>query len=111
MRLHAGLALQFRAELVDTAIYLINKGPSSSLDGGILEEAWTGKMVNYSFLNTFGCEAFIHINKENRTNLEVKSKKCNFIGYGVNDLGYHFYDYEKHKIVRSRDVIFNEKVL
>ena len=86
-------------------------GPSSSLDGGIPEEAWTGKKVNYSFLKTFGCEAFVHINKENRTKLEAKSKKCSFIGYGVNDFGYRFYDYENHKITRSRYVIFNEKVL
>ena len=65
MRLHAGLPLQFWAEAVDTAVYLINRGPSSSLDGGILEEAWIGKMVNYSFLKIFGCEAFSHIDKEN----------------------------------------------
>jgi hypothetical protein len=32
--------------------------------------------------------AFVHIDKENRTNLEAKSKKCTFIGYGVNDFGY-----------------------
>ena len=38
-------------------------------------------------------------------------KKCTFIRYGVNDFGYHLYDYENHKIIRSRDVIFNEKVL
>eukprot|EP00253_Pinus_taeda_P023450 PITA_23450 len=111
MRLHAGLPLQFRADAIDTAVYLINRGPSSSLDGGILEDAWTGKKVNYSFLKTFGCEAFVHINKENRTELEAKSKKCTFIGYGVNDFGYRLYDYEFHKIIRSRDVIFNEKVL
>eukprot|EP00253_Pinus_taeda_P023188 PITA_23188 len=111
MRLHAGLPLQFWADAVDTAIYLINRGPSSSLDGGIPEEAWTGKKVNHSFFNTFSCEASVHINKENITKLEEKSKKCTFIGYGVNDFGYRFYDYEKHKIIRSRDVIFNEKVL
>jgi len=34
------------------------------------------KKVNYSFLKTFGYEAFVHINKENRTKLEAKSKKC-----------------------------------
>ena len=111
MRLHAGLPLQFLADAVDTTVYLINRGPSSSLDGGIPEEAWTGTKVNYSILNTFGCEAFVHINKENRTKLEEKSKKCTFIGYGVNDFGYRYYDYEEHKIIRSRDVIFNEKVL
>jgi hypothetical protein len=70
MRLHAGFPLQFWADVVDIVIYLINIGPSSSLDGGILEEAWIGKKVNYSFLKTFGCEAFIHIDKENKTKLE-----------------------------------------
>ena len=45
----------------------------------------------------------MHINKENRTKLEEKSKKCTFIGYGVNDFGYLLYDY--------RVVIFNGKVL
>jgi hypothetical protein len=81
------------------------------LDGGIPEEAWIGKKVNYYFLKTFGCEAFVHIDKENRTKLEAKSKKCTFIGYSVNDFGYRLWDYENHKIIRSRDVIFNEKVM
>ena len=105
------MPLQFWADAVDTVVYLINRGPSSSLDGGIPEDAWTGKKVNYSFLKPFGCETFVHINKKNRRKLEEKSKKCTFIGYGVNDFGYRLYDYENHKIIRSRDVIFNEKVL
>ena len=111
MRLHARFPLQFWVDVVDNFVYLINKGSSSSLDRGIREKAWTGKKVSYSFLNNFGCEAFVHINKENRTNLEAKSKRCTFIGYGVNGFGYHLYDYEKHKIIKRRDVIFNEKVL
>ena len=88
-----------------------NRGPSSSLDGGIPKEALMSKKVNYYFLKTFGCEAFVHINKENRKKLDAKSKKCTFIGYDVNDFGYRLYDYEKNKIIRIRDVIFNEKVL
>jgi len=47
MRLHAGLPLQFWVDVVHTAIYLINSGPSSSLDGGIPEKAWIGKKVDY----------------------------------------------------------------
>jgi hypothetical protein len=88
MRLHAGLPLQFWEDAIDTDFYLINRGPSSSLDGRIPEEESIGKMVNYFFLKTFGCEAFVHIDKENRTNLESKSKKCTFIGYNVNDFVY-----------------------
>ena len=69
------------------------------------------KNVNYYFLKTFGCEAFVHIDKENRTKLESKSKKCTFIRYCVNDFGYHLWDYENNKIIRIIDVIFNEKVM
>jgi len=38
MRLHGRFPLQFWADVVDTVVYLINRGPSSSLDGGIPEE-------------------------------------------------------------------------
>ena len=29
----------------------------------------------------------------------------------VDDFGYHLWDYENHKIIRSRDVVLNEKVM
>ena len=102
--------LQFWADVVDTIVYLINKGSSSALEGGVPEEAWTGKKVNYSFLRTFGCEAFAHIEKEIRTKLEAKSKKSTSIGYKVNDFVYCLWDYENHKIISSRDLI-NENVV
>jgi hypothetical protein len=35
MRLCAGFPLQFWEDVVDIVVYLINIGPSSSLDGGI----------------------------------------------------------------------------
>jgi hypothetical protein len=111
MRLHDGFPLKFWVDVVDTSVYLINTRPSRSLYGGITEEAWKSKKVNYSFLKTFGCEAFVHIDKENRTKVEEKSKKCTFIGYSVNDFGYCLWDYENKKIIRSRDGIFNEKVM
>jgi hypothetical protein len=111
MRLHVGFPLQFWEDVVDTIVYLINRGPSRYLDGRIPEEEWKGKKENYSFLKSFGCEAFVHIDKENRTKLESKSKKCTFIGYSVNDFGYQLWDYENNKIIRSRDVIFNEKFM
>ena len=44
--------------------------------GGVDEKK--GKLF---FFEDFWCEAFVHIDKENRTKLEEKSKKCTFIGY------------------------------
>jgi transposase InsO family protein len=74
MRLHVGFPLKFWKDVVDIVVYLINRGPSSSLDGRIPEEAWTVKKVNHYFLKTFSCESFVYIDKENRTKLEEKSK-------------------------------------
>ena len=89
----------------------MNKVPSTPFGCGILEEAWIGKKVSYYFLKTFNCEAFSHIDSKNRTKLEAKSRKCIFFGYGIDDFGYRLWDFENHEILRSRDVIFNEKVL
>jgi hypothetical protein len=33
MRLHVGFPLQFWEDVLDIVVYLINRGPSSSLDG------------------------------------------------------------------------------
>ena len=65
MRLHARLPLNMWAEAINTIIYLINRGPSTPLGCGILEEAWFGKKVSYSFLKTFDCEAFAHVDSKN----------------------------------------------
>ena len=73
MRLHVGFPLNMWAMVINTIVYLINRGPSTPLGCGIPKEAWTGKKVSYYFLKTFGCEVFSHIDSENRTKLEDKS--------------------------------------
>ena len=57
------VSLTVLEDVVDTVVYLINRGPSISLDGRIPQETRTGKKVNYSFLKTFGYESFVHIDK------------------------------------------------
>ncbi|KAL5848850.1 hypothetical protein ACOSQ4_006863 [Xanthoceras sorbifolium] len=111
MRLHAGLPKMLWAEAVNTAAYLINRGPSVPLDGGIPEEVWSGKEVNISHLRVFGCISYVHIDSVERSKLDTKSNKCVFVGYGGDEFGYRFWDYENRKIIRSRDVIFNENLM
>ena len=46
-----------------------------------------------------------------KTKLDPKYLKCIFIGYGVGDFGYRFWDAKNWKVIRSKDVIFNEFVM
>ncbi|GJV21197.1 retrovirus-related pol polyprotein from transposon TNT 1-94 [Tanacetum coccineum] len=46
-----------------------------------------------------------------RDKLDAKSVKCTFIGYGSDEMGYRFWDSKGHKVVRSKDVTFNEDSL
>lgn len=40
--------------------------------------------------------------------IDAKFKNYYFIRYGVDGLGYKLWDYDNQKIIRSRDVVFNE---
>jgi hypothetical protein len=43
-------------------------------------EIWSGKNPLVSHLKVFGCDAFVHVPKEKRRNLDMKAVKCIFIG-------------------------------
>ena len=47
MRLHAELPKTFWADVVSTAAYLINRGPSVPMEFRLLEEVWNGKEVKF----------------------------------------------------------------
>ena len=91
-----------------TSIDYINLSPSVPLKGDVPERVWTGKDVSYDHLREFGCKAFIHIPKDERSKLDVKAKPCIFLGYGHEDFRYRLWDPFRRKIVRSRDVVFLE---
>ena len=107
----SGLPKNLWAEAVNTSTYLINRGPSVPLEHKIPEEVWSGKEVKLSHLRVFVCVAYVHISDQGRNKLDPKSKKCTFIGYGEDEFGYRLWDDENKKMVRSRDVIFNERVM
>jgi hypothetical protein len=102
---------QFWGEAVNTAVYLLNRAPTKSLDSKTPFEAWHGRKPRVSHLKTFGCTASVktvgpHLNK-----LVDRSKKMIFIGYESGTKGYRFYDPTTSKLVVSRDVVFMENQL
>ncbi|GJX31864.1 retrovirus-related pol polyprotein from transposon TNT 1-94 [Tanacetum coccineum] len=77
----------------------------------ISEEEWQGKEVSLAHLKVFGCDSYVKVKDVARDKLDAKSMKCTFIGYGSNEMGYRFWDSKGHKVIRSRDVTFNEDSL
>jgi hypothetical protein len=102
------LGQEFWAEVVGTTCYLVNRSPSSALDDKTPHEVWTGKKPSLQHLRVFGCDAYVHVPKENRSKLDKKVEKCIFIGYKDGVKGYKLWNPETKKIVYSRDVVFRE---
>ncbi|KAL0839196.1 hypothetical protein ABMA28_017164 [Loxostege sticticalis] len=71
-------------------------------------EVWTGKKPNLNHVRIFGCPAMVHIPKENRSKLDVKSRKLIFVGYSDCTKGYKFIDPETKKGIVKK---FNMKDL
>ncbi|RDY02032.1 hypothetical protein CR513_14564, partial [Mucuna pruriens] len=67
-----------------------------------------GKDVKYDHLRVFDYKAFVHIPKDEKSKLVMKTRQCIFIGFGHDEYSYRMYDHVEKKIVRSRDVQFIE---
>ena len=59
-------------------------------------------------LKVFGCDAYVHVPKENRSKVDKKDEKCIFIGYKYVLKGYKIWNLGTKKEVYSRDVVFRE---
>ncbi|TXG73740.1 hypothetical protein EZV62_002319 [Acer yangbiense] len=74
-------------------------------------EMYTGKPTDYSNLHSFGCPVYVMYNAQERTKLDLKSRRCIFLGSADGVKGYHLWDPTTHKVVISKDVIFVEDQL
>ncbi|KAL5494293.1 hypothetical protein EMCRGX_G015594 [Ephydatia muelleri] len=97
MLIDSHLPHSFWAEAISTAAYLRNKSPTKAVAEMTPYEAWTGKKPQVDGLRVFGCQAFVHIPKDERKKLDSKSRRCIFLGYGVTTKGYRLYDPLKKK--------------
>jgi hypothetical protein len=93
---------------VGTSCYLVNQSPYSTLANKTPHEVWIGKKPSLTHLKVFGCEAYVHVPKENMSNLDKKDEKCIFIGYKDGLKVYNIWNPKTKKVVYSLDVVFRE---
>jgi hypothetical protein len=88
----AGLGKELWAEVVGIACYMLNQSPSSVLDDKTPHGVWTGKKPSLTRLRVVGCQAYVHVPKENESKLDKKVEKCIFIGYKDGLKGYKLWN-------------------
>ena len=79
------------AEVVATAIYIMNRTPTTAVHGVTLEEKFTGRKPYLLHVKVFGCIAYVHIPDEKMIELDPSGDKCIFIGYFLQSKGYKCY--------------------
>ncbi|RDX82110.1 hypothetical protein CR513_37143, partial [Mucuna pruriens] len=104
----ARLPKHFWGEALYTAVHVINLSLAVALNTEVSNKIWFEKDVKYNHLRIFGYKAFVHVPKDERSKLDMKTRQCIFIGYGHDEYGYRMYDPVEKKLVRSRDVQFME---
>ena len=85
---NANLPHSFWAEALSTATFLRNRSPTKAVCGMTPHEAWTGEKPRVDGLRVFGCQAFVHVPKDERKKLDSKSRKCILLGHGTTTKGY-----------------------
>jgi hypothetical protein len=101
-----GITQEFWAEAVDTTKYLVNVYPSLTLVGLTPHEVCFDKNPSLSHIKIFVCDAFVHVPKEKRSNMDNKAVKCIFIGYKEGMKGYKIWGIASRKIMYIQDVVF-----
>jgi hypothetical protein len=74
-----GLSLNYWAEAINNANYVVTHTPTKALQNITLEEAWNKIKPYVSHFYVFGSVAWAHIPDEKMKVLQPKSEKCIFV--------------------------------
>jgi hypothetical protein len=73
------LGQEFWVEAMGRTCYLVNRSPSSTLDDKPPHEVWIEKKPSLQHLRVFGCDAYVHVPKENRSKLDKGMKSVSLL--------------------------------
>lgn len=93
----AGLTKTYWKKATKMIVYLLNRVPTTSLDGVTPWEASLGENPYITHLRVFKCKASMHNPKKQRTKLDMKLEKY-FLGYSDEALGYTLMDPKTRRV-------------
>jgi transposase InsO family protein len=98
----------FWGEAVTTAVYVLNRSFTRSVEGKTPYEAWYGKKPSVEHLRVFGCVAHVKSARPLLRKLDDRSTPMIFIGYEPGSKAYRVYNPVTRRVHISRDVVFDE---
>jgi histone deacetylase 1/2 len=104
---HSNLPLKFLDHAFLTAVHLINRLPTASLQFKIPYNILFQKMLDYNVFKPFGCLCFPLLRPYNAYKFDFRSHQCIILGYSNTHKGYKCLS-PTGKIFVSKDVLFNE---
>ncbi|GJX75662.1 ribonuclease H-like domain-containing protein [Tanacetum coccineum] len=106
-RPHGGIPLNMWTEYVLTATYLINRLPTSVLNGKSPYDLVYNKPHSLKHLRSFDCLAHATI-LNSHDKFGSRSKKCVLVGYSNSKKRYKLWSLDNKEVIYSRDVKFFE---
>ncbi|OWY98831.1 hypothetical protein PHMEG_00030299 [Phytophthora megakarya] len=106
---YKGVSAMWWVEVVNTAVYLINRSTNCMRSTTTLYELSFKTKPSRNHLRVFGSIGYAHVDKFRRTKLEAKSFKCMFLGYAEDSKGYRVYDLESNIVKVSRSEKLDER--
>ena len=88
LQFQGNLPIKFWGECILTVAYLINRTPSTILNGKTPYEMLHGQQPAYEHLRIFGSLCYTHNQRRNDDKFASRSKKCVFIGYPYGKKGW-----------------------
>ncbi|BBH07832.1 transposable element gene [Prunus dulcis] len=105
---HASLPISYWTYAFATAVYLINRMPTPTLNLSSPYHKIFQIAPNYSKLKVFGCLCYPWLKPYTSHKLEPRSKPCVFLGYSLTQSAYYCLDPSTSRIYVSRHVKFVE---
>lgn len=106
---HKAIDTDFWAEALNTAAYIRNRVTSRGIPSNTTPyELWYSKKPSVSHMRIFGSKCWYKVPNEKVKSLDRRANEAIMLGYATGQKGYKLWDVNKHKVVVSRDVKFEE---